>query len=53
LATGRFLLGLPLVGGLAEVVGLSAALGLIAVAGLCVFVLVSKLRENQQKPIPS
>jgi MFS family permease len=50
---GGFLLGPPLVGGLAEVVGLRAALGLIAVAGLCVFVLSLELEEDREKPIPS
>src|SRR5215207_5304055 len=42
---GGFLLGPPLVGGLAEVVGLRAALGVIVVAGLAVFILSSNLRE--------
>jgi MFS family permease len=42
---GGFLLGPPLVGGLAEVVGLRAALGVVAAAGLTVFVLSSRLRE--------
>ena len=50
---GGFLLGPPLVGGLAEAVGLRAALGLIAVAGLCVFVLSLELEEDREKPIPS
>ena len=44
---GGFLLGPPLVGGLAEVVGLRVALGLIAVAGLCVFLLSLRLRGGQ------
>ena len=42
---GGFLLGPPLVGGLAEVAGLRIALGIIAVAGLAVFVLSLGLRE--------
>jgi MFS family permease len=50
---GGFLLGPPLVGGLAEVVGLRGALGLIALAGLSVFVLSLKLKENEEKLIPS
>ncbi len=50
---GGFLLGPPLVGGLAEVVGLRAALGVIAVAGLAVFVLSLRLREDQEKSMPS
>src|SRR3712207_5473042 len=50
---GGFLLGPPLVGGLAEVVGLRVALGLIALAGLSVFVLSLKLEENEEKSIPS
>jgi MFS family permease len=46
---GGFLLGPPLVGGLAELVGLRAALGVIVVvAGLSVFVLCLRLRENQE-----
>jgi MFS family permease len=50
---GGFLLGPPLVGGLAEVVGLRGALGLIALAGLSVFVLSLKLKENEEKVISS
>jgi MFS family permease len=50
---GGFLLGPPLVGGLAEVVGLRVALGLIAVAGLCVFVLSLKLEEKGEGSMPS
>ena len=42
---GGFLLGPPLVGGLAEVVGLRAALGVVAVAGLAIFLLSLHLRE--------
>jgi MFS family permease len=42
---GGFLLGPPLVGGLAEVAGLRAALGVVAVAGLATFVLSLRLRE--------
>jgi MFS family permease len=42
---GGFLLGPPLVGGLAEVAGLRIALGIIAAAGLAVFVLSLGLRE--------
>jgi MFS family permease len=50
---GGFLLGPPLVGGLAEVVGLRVALGLIAVAGLCVFVLSLRLEEKGEGSMPS
>ena len=50
---GGFLLGPPLVGGLAEVVGLRGALGVIALAGLSVFVLSLKLKENEEKLMPS
>ena len=50
---GGFLLGPPLVGGLAEVVGLRAALGVIVVAGLAVFILSLRLREDQQKSVTS
>ena len=50
---GGFLLGPPLVGGLAEVVGLRAALGVIVVAGLVVFILSLRLREDQQKSVTS
>ena len=50
---GGFLLGPPLVGGLAEVVGLRGALGLIALAGLSVFALSLKLKENEEELIPS
>jgi MFS family permease len=42
---GGFLLGPPLVGGLAEVAGLRGALGVVAVAGLAIFVLSLRLRE--------
>jgi MFS family permease len=42
---GGFLLGPPLVGGLAEAIGLRAALGIIAVAGVAVFALSLRLRE--------
>ena len=42
---GGFLLGPPLVGGLAEVAGLRVALGVVAVAGLAIFVLSLRLRE--------
>ena len=44
---GGFLLGPPLVGGLAEAIGLRAALGVIAVAGLAVFVLALALHEPE------
>jgi MFS family permease len=44
---GGFLLGPPLVGGLAEVVGLRVALGVVAVAGLATFVLSLRLRESK------
>ena len=47
---GGFLLGPPLVGGLAEATGLRAALGIIAVAGLAVFVLSLALREPEADP---
>ncbi len=50
---GGFLLGPPLVGGLAEVVGLRGALGLIVLAGLSVFALSLKLEESEEKLIPS
>jgi MFS family permease len=43
---GGFLLGPPLVGGLAEVVGLRTALGVVAAAGLAVFLLSLRLRES-------
>ena len=42
---GGFLLGPPLVGGLAEVAGLRVALGVVAAAGLTVFVLSLRLGE--------
>ena len=42
---GGFLLGPPLVGGLAEAISLRAALGIIAVAGVAVFALSLRLRE--------
>jgi MFS family permease len=42
---GGFLLGPPLVGGIAEVTGLRIALGIIAAAGLVVFALSLGLRE--------
>jgi predicted MFS family arabinose efflux permease len=42
---GGFLLGPPLVGGLAEAVGLRMALGVVAAAGLAVFLLSLRLRE--------
>jgi MFS family permease len=42
---GGFLLGPPLVGGLAEVAGLRIALGIIAAAGLAIFALSLGLRE--------
>jgi MFS family permease len=44
---GGFLLGPPLVGGLAEAIGLRIALGVIAVAGLAVFALSFRLREPE------
>ncbi len=50
---GGFLLGPPLVGGLAEVIGLRAALGVIVVTGLAVFVLSLRLGEDQEKSISS
>jgi MFS family permease len=49
---GGFLLGPPLVGGLAEVIGLRAALGIIAVAGLAVFALSLRLREPKAEASP-
>jgi MFS family permease len=42
---GGFLLGPPLVGGLAEVAGLRVALGVVAAAGFTVFVLSLRLGE--------
>jgi MFS family permease len=42
---GGFLLGPPLVGGIAEITGLRMALGIIAAAGLSVFALSLALRE--------
>jgi MFS family permease len=45
LGYGGFLLGPPLVGGLAEAIGLRGALGIIAVAGVAVFALSLRLRE--------
>jgi MFS family permease len=50
---GGFLLGPPLVGGLAELVGLRAALGVIVVAGLAIFILSLRLREDGEKRLPS
>jgi MFS family permease len=44
---GGFLLGPPLVGGIAEVTGLRIALGIIAAAGLMVFALSLSLRDPQ------
>jgi predicted MFS family arabinose efflux permease len=49
-AYGGFLLGPPLVGGLAEVAGLRIALGIIAAAGLAVFALSLGLREPRPGP---
>ena len=42
---GGFLLGPPLVGGLAEVAGLRSVLGVVAAAGFAVFLLSLNLRE--------
>jgi MFS family permease len=42
---GGFLLGPPLVGGLAEVAGLRFALGIVAVASLAIFTLSLRLQE--------
>jgi MFS family permease len=42
---GGFLLGSPLVGGLAEVAGLRTALGVVAVAGLAIFMLSLLLQQ--------
>jgi MFS family permease len=50
LGYGGFLLGPPLVGGLAEVTGLRIALGIIAAAGLAVFALSLGLREPRPGP---
>jgi MFS family permease len=47
---GGFLLGPPLVGGLAEVAGLRTALGVVAAAGLAVFLLSLRLREPGEDP---
>jgi hypothetical protein len=41
---GRFLLGLMIVGGLAEVLGLRTALGIIAVSGILIFILSLRLK---------
>jgi MFS family permease len=49
---GGFLLGPPLVGGLAEVVGLRAALGVVAAAGLAIFLLSLHLREPKADTAP-
>jgi MFS family permease len=49
---GGFLLGPPLVGGLAEVVGLRAALGVVAAAGLAIFLLSLRLREPKADTAP-
>ena len=46
---GGFLLGPPLVGGLAEAIGLRAALGVIAAAGAAVFALSLRLREPKAR----
>jgi MFS family permease len=46
---GGFLLGPPLVGGLAEAIGLRAALGVIAVAAAAVFALSLRLREPKAR----
>ena len=43
---GGFLLGPPLVGGVAELIGLRAALGIISLAGLAIFALALPLRES-------
>jgi MFS family permease len=50
---GGFLLGPPMVGGLAELVGLRVALGVIVVAGLAIFILSLRLREDGEKRLPS
>jgi MFS family permease len=47
---GGFLLGPPLVGGLAEVAGLRTALGVVAAAGIAVFLLSLRLREPGEDP---
>jgi MFS family permease len=50
---GGFLLGPPLVGGLAEAIGLRAALGIIAVAGVAVFALSLRACGNRgRRPRP-
>jgi MFS family permease len=52
LGYGTFLLGPPLVGGLAEVVGLRIALGIIALAGLAAFFFSYELRDDREKRVP-
>ena len=44
---GGFLLGPPMVGGLAELVGLRVALGVIVVAGLAIFILSLRLWKGR------
>ena len=50
---GGFLLGPPLVGGLAELIGLRGALGIIAVAGLAISVLSLRLGTDGKKTTSS
>jgi MFS family permease len=46
---GGFLLGPPLMGGLAEAIGLRVALGVVAVSGAAVFALSLRLREPKAR----
>jgi hypothetical protein len=48
-----FLIGPPLIGGLAELIGLRGALGVVAVADLAVFVLSWRLGTVREEPISS
>ena len=50
---GGFLLGPPMVGGLAELVGLRVALGVIGIASLAIFILSLSLRDEGEKQLPS
>ena len=50
---GRFLLAVPAVGGLAELVGLGAALGVVVLAGVAIFALSARIEENQANAVPN
>ncbi|MDQ3913124.1 MAG: MFS transporter [Actinomycetota bacterium] len=50
---GGFLLGPPLIGGLAALVGLRAALGVIAFAGFTISILSMRLRAHEEKSMTS